>query len=121
MEKFIKVMSLEEALKINGETVEQFNWRTERDSDGERAGKELDAIAKGMNNGKHLDYKDTSVWKCFPVFRAVGSGSGFVFNDFAHARSFSYVGARHLVINGDAAEFFGTQHRETWNRYINGQ
>lgn len=74
--EFVNAMSLEEALTLNGETVEQFNYRTERDSDGEKAGKELAAISKAINGGKHMDYTDTDEEKWLPVFRAVGSGVG---------------------------------------------
>jgi hypothetical protein len=121
MKKFVKVMSLEEALTLNGETVEQFNYRTERDSDGEKAGKELDAMSKAINGGEHMDYKDTRVPKWSPVFWSVGSGSGFAFYYSHCVISNSYVGARHTVFSEEASDFFGTQHADTWNRYINGQ
>lgn len=39
MKDFIKVTSLEHALQLNGETIEQFNHRTQFDDDVQRAGK----------------------------------------------------------------------------------
>lgn len=121
MKKFIKVMSLKEALKLNGETLEQFNHRTERDTDGQKAGKELEVLSYAINGGKHMDYKDTSVRKWFPLFWSVGSGRGFAFDRSSFAYSFSHVSARHTVISEEASDFFGTQHKDIWDRYINGQ
>lgn len=116
MEDFIKVESLEHALELNGETLERFNWRTERDSDGEKAGKELEAIAKAINNGKVLKVEEFRYW---PVF--IGSGSDFLFHHYDYVYSSSHVCARLTVNCGDAVIFFGKQHLAIWQRYIEGQ
>lgn len=115
-----KPETLEEALAYNGETMEQFNARTVFDTDGQKAGKELEAVALALNEGKPMDYKDTSVGKYFPVFWAVGSGRGFSFLSCGYVFSRSVVGARLCVRDGDTATYFGKQFISIWDRYING-
>lgn len=115
-----KIETLEDALKYNGKTIEEFNARTEHDSDDEKAFKELKEVALALNEGKPMDYKDTSVLKYFPVFWAVGSGRGFSFCHCDYASSGSFVGARLCVRDGETARYFGEQFINIWDRYING-
>jgi len=119
--EFNKPTSLQEALDFNGETLEQFNHRTQFDTDGQKAGKELEVIALAINKGKVLTYKDTSYRKYFPVFWSVGSSRGFAYNSYDYNAANSLVGARLTVVSAEAAKFFGTQHLSIWDRYINGQ
>lgn len=115
-----RIKTLEDALEYNGETLEQFEARTIKDSNDERAYKALKAIALALNEGTPMDYTDTDVYKYYPWFNAVGSGSGFSFRVCAYGFSFSLVGARLCVNTREKAEYMGKQFIEIYNTYING-
>ncbi len=114
------IKTLQDALDYNGESMEDFNARTEHDSDDEKAYKELKVIALALNEGKPIDYKDASIYKYYPWFYAVGSGSGFSFDEYAFDYSSSCVGALLCVNTSEKATYMGKEFIEIFNRYING-
>lgn len=115
-----RIKTLQDALDYNGETIEQFNTRTQYDADHEKAYKELCVIALALNEGKPMNYKNTKEYKYYPYFNAAGSGSGFSFCGYACDDDYSYVGARLCVNTSEKAEYMGKQFIEIYNRYING-
>lgn len=118
--EYQEIKSLQDALDFKGETLEQFEKRTEHDEDHEKAYKELVVVAFALNGGKTMTYGDTSVRKYYPWFWAAGSGSGFSFNDYFYDYDASGVGARLCVDTRDKATYMGKQFIDTYNRYING-
>lgn len=115
MKDFIKVTSLEHALQLNGETIEQFNHRTQFDDDVQRAGKELEVIAYAINRGRSMKLRER---RYHPVF--VRFGACLAFNYSGCYYSFSNVNARHTVISMEASDYFGEQHVSIWQRYMEG-
>lgn len=115
-----RIKDLADALEYNGETLDQFNKRTEHDEDHEKAYKELCVIALALNEGKRMDYSNTNVYKYYPYFYAAGSGSGFSCTGFSCAYDFSAVGSRLCVNTSEKATYMGKQFIEIYNRYING-
>jgi len=114
-----RIKTLSDALEYAGETLDQFNDRTINDTDDEKAYKELKAISFALNEGKHMDYSDTNVYKYYPYFNAAGSGSGFSFRGCFCVCAYSGVGARLCVDTREKAEYMGKQFISIYNRYIN--
>lgn len=109
-----RIDSLEAALKYNGKTMEQFNHETERDTDGQRAGKELEEIALALREGKELDMSQK--WY-YPYFRrAAGSVAGFSCGDYAC--DYSTVGARICVDTTEKAVYMGKKFTDIYTRYL---
>lgn len=114
------ITSFEDALEYTGETPEQFHERTINDTDDEKAYKELKIIAFALNEGKHMDYKNTNEYKYYPWFYSAGSGSGFAYFGYRYDGVCSFVGARLCVDSSAKAKYMGTQFLSIYNRYING-
>jgi len=101
-----RIDSLEAALDYNGETIEQFNWRTERDTDAQRADKEWEAICLALREGKELEMG--AYWYYPYVLKPkAGSGSGFSYYDYHYDGAYSVVGARHSLDTADKAVYAG--------------
>ena len=79
----------------------------------------LRIIVKAINGGKVMNYKNTSEYKYFPWFNAVGSGAGFSFLGYLFAYSYSSVGSRLCFIDSDRAKYAGNQFKSIYNDYIN--
>lgn len=108
--------SFEAALEINGETIEEFNKRTEHDDDQERAGKELAAIYKAIRQGN----EDGRYYPYFNNPNRSGSGSGFSFDAYGYVCVYSFVGARLTADTAEKATFVGKKFTSIYQRYING-
>ncbi|WP_282635806.1 hypothetical protein [Sphingobacterium thalpophilum] len=112
---YTDIKSLEDALAYNGESIEEFNHRTQFDNDQQRAGKELEVINQALRMGNPLgDY-----WY-YPVFNSARSASGFSFFAYYFDYAYSYVGSRLCVEDSDKAEYSGKTFLSIWDRYING-
>lgn len=88
------ITSFEAALEYNGETMEQFNHRTQFDSPTEKADKKCAVYALALNEGRVMELGEE---RWYPVFRGTGepgSGSGFSFGGSGFDRAYSLVGAR---------------------------
>lgn len=116
---FSDIKTFQDALDFRGETLEQFNHRTQFDDDVQRAGKELEVIAFAIRLGKPLGTSQGDRWY-YPWFNSKRSSVGFSYVgcDFGHA--FSTVGSRLCVNTSEGAEYFGEQFIDIWDRYING-
>ncbi len=112
---YTDIKSLEDALAYNGESIEEFNHRTQFDNDQQRAGKELEVINQALRMGNPLG----EYWY-YPVFNSKRSASGFSFVDYFYGYSRSGVGSRLCVEDSDKAEYCGETFLSTWDRYING-
>ncbi|GAB1462205.1 hypothetical protein [Pedobacter sp.] len=111
---YTDIKTLQNALDYNGKTLKQFNWETERDTDQQKATKELEEIAKALRLGNELTMTDT--WY-YPYFRR-NSVSGFSFNDYDCDRAYSIVSSRLCVENSDKAIYMGKQFIEIYNRHL---
>jgi len=120
MKNHLKIKTFQDALDFNGETLEQFQKRTEHDSPDEIGYKKCKAIVLALNEGEAQDYSDAKVWKYFPWFRSVGSGVGFSCVVFDCDLSASYVGARLLLKTSELATYAGKQFTQEYNEMING-
>ncbi|HWK58137.1 MAG TPA: hypothetical protein VNQ80_12395 [Parapedobacter sp.] len=108
------IVSVEKALEYRGETIEQFNYRTQFDTDQQRAGKELEVIAEAIRQGQKGDYD------YYPWFNSARSARGFSFGDYRCAYSVSCVASRLTVDSSEKATFMGKTHIGIYDRYING-
>lgn len=110
-----RIKTLQDALDWKGETLEQFKFRTERDTDQQKATKELELIAEALREGEPLGEK----W-FYPYFvkPKAGSGSGFSFSGYGCDGDLSYVGARLCVDTSEKAIYMGKQFIEIYNRHL---
>lgn len=108
------ITSFEKALEYTGETIEQFNHRTQFDTDQQRAGKEIEVIAEAIRQGQKGEYD------YYPWFWSARSSRGFSFRDYDYVNSNSSVASRHTVDSAEKATFMGKQHINIYDRYING-
>lgn len=113
------IVSLEKALEYTGESIQHFNYRTQFDTDQQRAGKELEVIAEAIRQGNELGQEEGDCWY-YPWFNAARSARGFSFDGDDHDNSSSLVAARLCVETPEKATFMGKQHIDTYNRYVNG-
>ena len=79
----------------------------------------LRIIAKALNGGEWMDYKDTDEVKNYPWFNSVGSSSGFSYHGCGCDYSHSVVGSRLTFKTADMAKYAGTQFLDIYNQYIN--
>jgi hypothetical protein len=79
----------------------------------------LRIIAKALNGGSWMTYKDTDEGKYYPYFNASGSAAGFSYDVCTYVRSGSFVGSRLTFKTADIAKYAGTQFLEIYNQYIN--
>lgn len=79
----------------------------------------LRIIAKALNGGKWMDYKDTNEYKYYPWFNAAGSASGFSYNGYDYDRLRSFIGSRLTFKTAAIAKYAGTQFLEIFKKYIN--
>lgn len=113
---FVKVESLEHALQLNLVTMEEFNHRTQFDTDGQRAGKELEEIAYAINGGRVMGHDEERHYPCFGGYLAVFDFEG------SYCIKADLRTDHHLTVcSAAAAYFFGTQHLPIWKRYVEGK
>lgn len=111
--ELIQNPTFQDALDITGETLEQFNKRTEHDDDQERASKELAVIFKAINEGEKGIY--------YPRFyNPTGSGSSFSSRGYVYGDVYSIVGGRYKASTPAKARYVGKKFTSIFNRYING-
>lgn len=111
-----RIDSVEAALKYNGKTVAQFEHETERDTDTQRAGKELEEIAKALREGKKLTMEQR--WY-YPYFRKpTGSSVGFSYRDYNFDPGTAGVSARLSVDTSEKAIYMGRKFASIYTRYL---
>ncbi|MBB2149154.1 hypothetical protein [Pedobacter gandavensis] len=103
-----RIQTLLDALDYNGETMEQFNWRTERDTDQQKADKEWEAICLALREGKELEM-GAKWYYPYALKPEAGSGSGFSYGGYGCAYVCSGVGARHSLDTSEKAIYAGKQ------------
>lgn len=116
---YTDIKTLQDALDYNGETLEEFNKRTQYDDDAQRAYKELEVIVKAVRQGNELGKTENDAWY-YPWFYSARSSRGFSFNDCNYIYSYSLVASRLCVESSEKAKYLGTQFLSTYDRYING-
>ena len=115
---FTNIKTLQDALDYVGETIDQFNYRTQCDDDTQKAGKELEVIVLAVRQGNTLGHKRGDKWY-FPYFNPKRSASGFSFDDFGCEGTGSNVGSRLCVESAEKAEYLGKQFTDIYDRYLN--
>lgn len=109
-----RLKTFQDALDITGETLENFEKRTEYDDDQEKAGKQLSVIYKAIREG-------VKTGRFYPYFyNPSGSGSGFSYCASGCDDVDSFVGARHTADTSEKAVYVGKQFTAIHERYING-
>lgn len=111
-----RIKTLEDALEYNGKTVEQFNWETERDSDAQKADKELEEIALALREGKQLTIGQKWYYPYF--YKPTGSSSSFSYHDYGYAHVNAFVGARRSVDTSEKAIYMGKQFAAIYTRSL---
>ncbi|WP_286753895.1 MULTISPECIES: hypothetical protein [Sphingobacterium] len=115
---FTNIKTLQDALDYVGETIDQFNHRTQFDDDAQKAGKELEVIVLAVRQGNILGHNQGDKWY-FPLFYSKRSASGFSFDDCGYGHSRSCVGSRLCVESAEKAEYLGKQFADIYDRYLN--
>lgn len=110
-----KLTSFEDCLKIKGETLEQFQERT-NGMDADTVGYEkCKAITFAINGGKHVKRG------YYPYFYNPNhSVAGFSYGDYFYAHDYSVVGARLLLETPQQAEYAGETFPNEYSEHING-
>lgn len=116
---YTDIKTLQDALDYNGETLEEFNNRTQYDDDVQRAYKELEVIVKAVRQGNELGKTENDGWY-YPFFCSKRSLLGFRCYDYARDYGYSVVASRLCVESVEKAKYLGTQFLSTYDRYING-
>ncbi len=111
-----RIKTLEDALEYNGKTVEQFNWETERDSDAQKADKELEEIALALREGKPLTIGQKWYYPYF--YKPTGSSSSFSYDDYGFDLDDACVGARRSVDTSEKAIYMGKQFAAIYTRSL---
>ena len=107
-----RIKTLDDALEYNGVSKSHFEEMTKCDTDGQRAGKELEQIAKALREGKPL--RMDQEWY-YPYFkRTLGS---FSFCTYC-CHDGAGIGARLSVDSSDKAIYMGKQFVDIYNRYL---
>jgi len=109
------IKTFQDALDFKGETLEQFNWRTERDSPGEKSGKALEVWAYAIRGGKALTKED--YWY-YPWFNRTSSPSGLAYYVFSFGGTDADVGSRLCVCDADQTKHFAEVAIDDWSTYI---
>lgn len=110
-----RITTFQDALDFNGETLEQFEHRTQFDTPGQKAGKSLEVIALALNEGTPRSRTDR--WY-YPWFERVSSGVGLSFHGCGRDDGYAFVGSRLCVNSSDNARHFGKQFIELWSLYL---
>ncbi|AIM37411.1 hypothetical protein KO02_12465 [Sphingobacterium sp. ML3W] len=111
-----QIDSLDAALEYNGKTKERFNWETERDTDAQKAEKEIEEIALALREGKELEMGQRWYYPYFlkPTGPAVGFSSyGYLCDD-----GIARVGARRSVDTSEKAIYMGKKFIDIYNRLL---
>lgn len=116
---YTDIKTLQDALDYTGESLEDFNHRTQFDDDVQKAQKEIEVIVLAIRQGNDLDHSEGGRWY-YPWFNSKRSSSGFSYRDFCCDPSGSHVGSRLCVENSEKAKYLGSQFLSTYDRYING-
>lgn len=111
-----RIDSVEAALEYNGKTRQQFDWETERDNDAQKAGKELEEIAKALREGKPLEMGHRWYYPWFN--KPSGSSRSFSVCDYFCACGLAVVGARLSVDTSDKALYMGKKFADIYTRYL---
>lgn len=111
-----RIKTLEDALEYNGKTVEQFNWETERDSDAQKADKELEEIALALREGKQLTIGQKWYYPYF--YKPTGSSSSFSCRGYCYDFDYAFVGARRSVDTSEKAIYMGKQFAAIYTRSL---
>jgi hypothetical protein len=110
-----QITSLQTALDYNRETLEQFEYRTQFDTPGQKAGKALEVIAISLNEGKPLSKIER--WY-YPLFERVSNGVRISFYGYDSDRAYADVGSRLCVNSRQKAIHFGKNFIELWSTYL---
>jgi hypothetical protein len=109
-----RVKTFEDVLTEVGETQEQFDKRTEHDSDDDVAYKQAKLIALALNEGKILDGTNTNVYKYFPWHKV--SGAGLVSHGYVSWNTNAHVGSRLCLDTSEKAIYAGNQFIDIYTR-----
>lgn len=111
---YTKINTFEKALEVKGETLNQFNERT-KGMDVDTVGYEkVKVIVFALNGGKHVK-RGYYPW----FYNPTGSSRSFSSFDYDYDRGDARVGARHLLIDSDRAEFAGETFPKEYSQFIN--
>lgn len=113
-----RIKTVQDALDYNGETREQFDFRTQYDTPGQKAGKALEAVALALNEGNRLTKEDR--WY-YPWLERVASGVGLSFYDFGIDYGSADVGARLCVNSSEKARHMGQNFLPEYAEYMYGE
>lgn len=116
---YTDIKTFQDALDYIGESLENFNYRTQFDDDCQRAGKELEVIVLAVRQGNELGHEEDDYWY-YPYFYSKRSSVGFSYDVYLCADSGSGVGSRLCVESSEKAKYLGTQFTDIYDRMING-
>jgi hypothetical protein len=116
---YTDIKTLQDALDYIGESLDDFNNRTQFDDDCQKAAKELEVIVLAIRQGNEIDHNQDGRWY-YPWFNAKRSSDGFSCHGYGCGGAYSGVGSRLCVESSEKAEYLGNQFLGTYDRYING-
>ena len=103
-----RITNLNDVIRENGKTEEQFRESCEGLEPDEVAYKMIKEIVKAFNEGWVPDWTNSNEYKYYPWFKMGSpSGGGFSCDDYVHGSAFSYVGSRLCYKSADLAKHSG--------------
>jgi hypothetical protein len=115
------LLTWNDVLAKNNETQEQFDKRTEHDTDPQKGDKQVESLTKAINRPDWKpDYSNPNQRKWFPVFVWSEKKAGFVFccATYACTTSHAGLGPRLCFETEEQAIHAGTEFIEIYNRAL---
>ncbi len=115
-----RIKTVDDLLKADGISLEDFNNSCEDLERDERAYLLLKLLVRILNEGWTPNWNDSSEYKYEPWFNMSdgSSASGFSFYDFDRWRANSIVGSRLCFKSSDAVEYITKQFIELYREYF---
>lgn len=112
-----RINTEEDVLAECGETWEQFNHRTQYDTESQKAGKMVELMCQALNQDWVPDWDDANQKKWAPVFYM---GAGFRFNRayYGWTTTNTYGGAR--LASEKLCKHAGTKFIHVYKKWLNG-
>ena len=112
------IRTVDDVLKDNGLTAEEFDRSCEGLTTDEKAYRILKLLAKSLNQGWEPNWDDSDEYKYFPWFYMQKGSSGFRFGVGGLWRAYSYVGSRLCYKSSELAEHAGRTFTEVYKQFM---
>lgn len=114
-----RIKNFLDVLEVCGETVEQFNHRTQYDTLKQRAGKMIESITQALNQGWEPDWSDSNQQKWIPWFY-MNNPSGFRFDGSGSGSAGTYAGGGFRLASKKLSDYAANQFIDVYKTWMQG-